>query len=168
IDYREAQQLVLQQARSFGTETVPLVQAGGRVLSGVIRADRDYPPLPRATMDGFALRFSDLEQGIRRFAIIETIMAGQMAARTIHSGECFKIMTGAAVPSSADGVIQREQPEEGQGFPRLLSAPAAPPFPWRPFQNIARQGEDLLAGGTVIDRAMVCEAAVIGLLATLG
>jgi molybdopterin molybdotransferase len=166
INYREAQQLVLEQARSLGTEIVPLEHAGGRVLSGVIRADRDYPPFPRATMDGYAVRFSDLEQGIQRFTIIETIMAGQMAARTIGSGECFKIMTGAAVPASADIVIRREDTEEGKEYARLLPADAG--LPWRSFQNIARQGEDLAAGAIVIDRPVVCEPAVIGLLATLG
>lgn len=162
ISYREAQALVLAQARSLGTETVPLEQAGGRVLSGIITADRDYPPFPRATMDGYAMRFSDLEQGIRRFTILETIMAGQMAARSIGPGECFKIMTGAAVPASADIVIQRENVEEGVDHALLLSSPGAR------FQNIARQGEDLAAGAVVIDRPVVCEPAVIGLLATLG
>lgn len=180
ITYREAQQLVLGQARSFGRETVPLEQAGGRVLSGVIRADRDYPPFPRATMDGYAMRFSDLEQGIQRFTVIETIMAGYQSTRSIGPGECYKIMTGGAVPAPADIVIRRENIQEGADFAQLLPvlpdplpagtlpAPADPRFPWRPYQNIARQGEDLAAGAVVIDHPTVCEPAVIGLLATLG
>jgi molybdopterin molybdotransferase len=180
IPYREAQQLVLGQARSFGTEIVPLEQAGGRVLAGVIRADRDYPPFPRATMDGYAMRFHDVEQGIQRFTVAETIMAGHSATRPIGPGECYKIMTGAAVPEPADIVIRRENMEEGTGYAQILPvlpdplpagtlpAPADPRFPWRRFQNIARQGEDLAAGAVVIDRPVVCEPAVIGLLATLG
>jgi molybdopterin molybdotransferase len=180
LNYRDAQQLVLGQARSFGTETVPLEQAGGRVLSGVIRADRDYPPFPRATMDGYAVRFSDLEQGLQRFTVAETIMAGHAAMRPIGSGECYKIMTGAAVPASADIVIRRENMEEGVDWAHILPilpdplpagtlpAPADPRFPWRRYQNIARQGEDLVAGAVVIDRPVVCEPAVIALLATLG
>src|SRR6185437_3758523 len=180
IPYRDAQRLVLDQAGSFGTKTVALEQAGGRVLSGIIRADRDYPPFPRATMDGYAMRFNDLEQGIQRFTVAETIMAGHAAVRGIGPGECYKIMTGAAVPESADIVIRRENMEEGTGYARILPilpdplpagvlpAPADPRFPWRRYQNIARQGEDLAAGAVVIDRPVVCEPAVIGLLATLG
>ena len=180
INYREAQKLVLAQARSFGTETVALEQAGGRVLAGIIRADRDYPPFPRATMDGYAMRFGDLEQGIQEFTVAETIMAGHAALQPIRPGECYKIMTGAAVPEPADIVIRRENMEEGPGYARILPilpdplpagtlpAPADPRFPWRRFQNIARQGEDLVAGAVVIDRPVVCEPAVIGLLATLG
>ena len=163
MSYLQAQKIVVEQARSFGTETVPLEQAFGRVLTGSVRADRDYPPFPRATMDGFAMRHTDLEGGIRRFIVVETIMAGDQALRVLGSGECYKIMTGAAVPVPADLVIRREDVEEGVG---VMIIPGD--HPWRPYQNIARQGEDLLAGTLVIDRPCLCEPSVIGLLATLG
>jgi molybdopterin molybdotransferase len=109
----EAREIVLAQARSFGTEAVGLSAAFGRVLAGPIRADRDYPPFPRATMDGYALRFADLQRGIRRFRITETVFAGSRALGRISGGECYKIMTGAAVPEDADIVIRREDVTEG-------------------------------------------------------
>ncbi len=180
IDYRQAQQLVLQQAHSFGQEEVPLEEAFGRVLAEPIYADRDYPPFPRATMDGYALRYNDLETGIRKFTIAETVFAGDDPIRMLNEGECYKIMTGAAVPECADIIIRREDTEEGPAMMVLksrlsdalpdgrLPAPANPAFPWRLFQNIARRGEDLRAGAVVIDRNCRCEPAVMGLLATLG
>jgi molybdopterin molybdotransferase len=180
IDYRKAQELVLQQARSFGRETVPLEQALGRILAEAIRADRDYPPFNRASMDGFAVRFADLEKGIRHFTITETLLAGYAPQRPIGAGECYKIMTGAAVPSSADLIIRRENAvEEGETLElpeiaaealpaAILPAPADPRFPWKPFQNIARRGEDLAGGDVVIDSPCRCEPPIIGLLATLG
>lgn len=180
IDYRQAQQLVLQQAHSFGHEEVPLEEAFGRVLAEPIFADRDYPPFPRATMDGYALRYNDLETGIRKFTIAETVFAGDNPIHMINEGECYKIMTGAAVPESADIIIRREDIEEGPATMVLknklsdplpagmLPAPSNPAFPWRLFQNIARRGEDLRAGSVVIDRNCRCEPAVMGLLATLG
>jgi molybdopterin molybdotransferase len=154
--------MVLAQARSFGEEEVPLEQAFRRVFVGSVRADRDYPPFPRATMDGFAMRYTDLESGLRRFVVVETIMAGDVCDRLLGPGECFKIMTGGAVPASADIVIQRELVEEGEGVIIFDD------HPWRPFQNIARQGEDLRAGSVVIDRPCLCGPSVVGLLATLG
>ena len=180
IDYRQAQQLVLQQAHSFGHEEVPLEKAFGRVLAEPIYADRDYPPFPRATMDGYALRYNDLETGLRKFTIAETVFAGDNPIHMLNEGECYKIMTGAAVPECADIIIRREDIEEGTTTmvlrPRLsdplpagiLPAPTNPAFPWRLFQNIARRGEDLRAGAVVIDRNCRCEPAVMGLLATLG
>ncbi len=180
IDFRQAQQIVLAQARSFGRETVSLDQAVGRVLAETVRADRDYPPFPRATMDGYALRYSDLERGIRKFRVVETIFAGGQPAAPIGPGECYRIMTGAAVPSQTDILIRRENMEEGGDVVQLLAkfpdplpagtlpAPPDPAFPWKPFQNIARQGEDLRAGDIVIDTPCYCDPTVIGLLATLG
>jgi molybdopterin molybdotransferase len=103
ILYTDALAMVVGQARSFGEERVPLEQAFGRVLTGSVRADRDYPLFPRATMDGVAMRSADLESGIRRFIVVETIMAGAIGARPLGAGECYKIMTGAAVAASAAG-----------------------------------------------------------------
>jgi len=165
ISFQEAQEIVLAQARSFGTEEVLLDGAFGRVLAEPIRADRDYPPFPRATMDGYALRYEDLERGIRRFRIVELLFAGSQALGRIGSGECYKIMTGAAVPPDADLVIRREDVEEGK---ERMEVGVREPEPWRPYLNIARQGEDLRAGDLVIDKPCRCDPAVMGLLATLG
>lgn len=180
INYREAREIVLSQARSFGRDAVPLEQAFGRVLSETILADRDYPPFNRATMDGYALRYSDLELGFRRWRVAGTVYAGGSPDMSIGAGECFRIMTGARVPASADIVIRRENVLEGESFMELLPVPVdplpagilpAPPdpsFPWRPWQNIAKQGEDLAAGSPAIEGCCRCEPAVVGLLATLG
>lgn len=179
IGYRQAQQLVLEQAHSFGKEEITLEQAFGRVLAETIRADRDYPPFPRATMDGYALRFSDLEKGLRQYTIAETIFAGDSPDAPIAEGECYKIMTGAATPASADLIIRLEDTEESGQLMTIREKPADPlptgtlpapdpAFPWRKGQNIARRGEDLQKDAIVIDRNCSCEPAVMGLLATLG
>ncbi|HSY03223.1 MAG TPA: hypothetical protein VK819_13750, partial [Acidobacteriaceae bacterium] len=44
-------------------ERVPLLAAAGRVLAEAVRADRDQPPFPRSTRDGFACRAEDLALG---------------------------------------------------------------------------------------------------------
>jgi molybdopterin molybdotransferase len=194
INYRQAQELVMAHAHSFGLEQVPLEQAFGRVLAETIYADRNYPPFDRATMDGYALRYEDLAAGLRTYTVVETIFAGAASHQIIGPGECYKIMTGAAVPAAASLVIRREDIEEGPAGDtpgtvsgdkrgpltmRLRSSlsdplPAGtlpapdPAFPWRRYQNMARQGEDLAAGAIVIDTACRCDPAIMGLLATLG
>jgi molybdopterin molybdotransferase len=165
VTFQEALELVFAQARSFGTEEVPLHEAFGRVLAGPVRADRDYPPFPRATMDGYALRYADLQRGVRRFRIVETVLAGSKATGRISGGECYKIMTGAAVPADADLVIRREDVEEGVS---QMEVGAKDPEPWRPYLNIARKGEDLRAGDLVIDKPCRCGPAIAGMLATVG
>jgi molybdopterin molybdotransferase len=162
ISYQEAQTILIARARSFGKERVALNQAYGRVLSETIKADRDYPPFDRSSMDGYAIRFSDFEQGMRQFRITETIFAGSAGTRPVASGECCKIMTGAPVPSGADMVVRREEVLEEAGEIRMNSDAG------RPYLNISRRGEDLQSGETVLDRACICGPAIMGLLASLG
>lgn len=162
INYTEARTMIRSKAHSFGTDTLPLEQAYGRVLNETVRADRDYPPFNRATMDGYALRTEDLQGGVREFRVVATILAGDTTSRQLSAGECYKIMTGASVPADADMVIRREDTEEGE-LSICIRVDTA-----RPFLNIARQGEDLRAGDLVIDSPCIGEPAIIGLLASLG
>src|SRR5882757_3718904 len=112
ITYQQAQEIVAKQARSFGQEKIGLEEAYNRVLTTTVLADRDYPPFHRATMDGYAIRYSDWEQGLRQFEIAEIIYAGAAATKPLAPGECYKIMTGAPVPPDADTVIRREDTDD--------------------------------------------------------
>lgn len=197
ITYKEARQILINTARSFGTETIGLEDAGNRVLAERVVADRDYPPFNRSSMDGYAINCKDLEKGIRRFDVIETIYAGETNTRSIRSGECYKIMTGAPVPDEADIVIRREDTDEDTGRQRLgsdekrqgsdekrqgpdekrqgaekqitnVSTVEIRSSVWKPFLNIARRGEDLHAGEEAIYKGTLCEPATMGLLASLG
>jgi putative molybdopterin biosynthesis protein len=47
--------------RPLGSETVPLADALGRVVSEDIAAPLDVPPFDRSSVDGFAVRAADLE-----------------------------------------------------------------------------------------------------------
>jgi molybdopterin molybdotransferase len=160
--YREAQEILLREAGSFGKETVKLEQAFGRVLTERILADRDYPPFNRAAMDGFALRYEDFEKGIRQFEVSETIFAGQEAVTKLSAAQCYKIMTGASTPADADCIVRREDTEEGKTTVTILVDVL------KPMQNIARRGEDLQQGAVIIDQSVAASPAVISLLAAVG
>jgi molybdopterin molybdotransferase len=162
LNFREAQEIIIAHAHSFGKESVLIDHALGRVLAEYVFADRDYPPFNRVAMDGYAIRLEDFEKGIREFQVIETIYAGQVANKNISSGQCYKIMTGAPLPSSANGVVRREDTVEENDHVQILAEN------FRPFQNIARQGEDVKEGEEIIDKATRIKPAVITALASLG
>jgi molybdopterin molybdotransferase len=162
LSYIEAQHIIKSFARSFGTEKVSLDDALGRVLAEKIIADRDYPPFNRAAMDGYAIRFEDFEKEIKQFKVIDTIYAGGICEKELSAGDCYKIMTGAAVPVSANAVIRREDAEEKD---QLVSFSLSQ---LKTFQNIARRGEDLQKGITILDNPQRCNASFIGLLASVG
>ena len=81
------------------SEEVLLMQGLGRVLAEPIRADRDFPPFPRATRDGFAVRADDLANGVTLLRVVGQVRAGDSYDLPLASGEAVEIMTGAAVPA---------------------------------------------------------------------
>lgn len=162
LNYKEAQQIITAHAKSFGTETVGLDEAFERVLAEKIYTDRDYPPFNRATMDGYAINFKDWESGTKNYTVKEVVFAGQQYQQEASAGECYKIMTGASVPPNADVVIQREKAVEENGQVSFQIENI------KPYQNIARKGEDIQAESCIIDTHTTCNAAVIALLASVG
>src|SRR5215467_9178978 len=93
---------------SKSAKTVPLLDAMGRVLAEPVLADRDFPPFPRATRDGYAVRAADLKTVPVTLRVIGQIAAGAAFAGRVRSGEAADIMTGAAVPEGADAVVMVE------------------------------------------------------------
>lgn len=162
ISFSEAQQLIIKAAVPAATEPVSLQAALNRVLAVDLVADRDYPPFNRAAMDGYALRIAEIKAGITVFTVTETIFAGAVPLADAPAGAAYRIMTGAAVPPGMDVVVRVEDTSELEGRVEIKSIPS------KPFQNIAKKGEDTSAGQTVIKAPLLCKAAAIGTMAALG
>ncbi|MBZ5507665.1 MAG: molybdopterin molybdotransferase MoeA [Acidobacteriia bacterium] len=99
------------QSGEVRSEEALLLQALGRVLAEPVVADRDFPPFPRATRDGFALRARDLQSGMTTLRVVGQVRAGDTYDLPLASGEAVEIMTGAAVPAGADTVVMVEYTE---------------------------------------------------------
>ena len=162
VSLTEALNIIKAKARNFGSESIKLEDADGRILSEDIVADRDYPPFNRSAMDGYAIMLDDWDNNIRQFKIQETILAGALPQTELKSGNCYKIMTGASVPLPANCVIRREDAIEND------SSVSFNIDNLRLFQNTARQGEDLRLNTIAIKKDTFCSAAAISTLATLG
>src|SRR5882724_10793095 len=117
LSFEEAYEVVRQHCRRIlkagdrPSEEVLLLQAAGRVMAEAVVADRDFPPFPRATRDGFAVRADDLASGITLLRIVGQVRAGDSYDLPVSSGEAVEIMTGAAVPTGADAVVMVEYTE---------------------------------------------------------
>ena len=114
LSFCQARQVVENYARRFkptATEKVSLNRALARFLASPILADRDFPPFPRATRDGFAVRSTDLAAIPIRLKIVGEVKAGaepDSMPRKLLPGEAIAIMTGAPVPFEADAVLMLE------------------------------------------------------------
>jgi molybdopterin molybdotransferase len=117
LSFEEAYEVVRESCRRIlkagdrPSEEVLLFGALGRVLAEPVVADRDFPPFPRATRDGFAVRADDLANGKTLLRVVGQVRAGDSYDLPVASGEAVEIMTGAAVPAGADAVVMVEYTE---------------------------------------------------------
>lgn len=166
LDFSAALESVLRHAagiRAPGAETAVLLASACRVLAEDVAADRDQPPFDRATRDGFAVRADEWTSG-QRLRVVGQVRAGEVwAGQAMQSKSAIEIMTGAAVPHGADAVAMIEHVEK-TGNEILATAGRQ----LRTGENIvpcggeARQGDVLLAAGTVMGAAEIAIAAACG------
>ncbi len=147
------------------TERVPLRDARGRVLAEDLVAPGDVPPFARAAMDGYAVRAADTVTASRDhpavLRCIEQIYTGQMPVRTVESGSCSEVATGAPMPDGADAVVMVEETSADGDTIRVLASAT-------PGQNIGRQGQDIRQGQLVLRAGAVLTASRVGAVAALG
>lgn len=163
ISVSEAQSLIQQLARKPETEYSELSQAYGSVLSEDISTDRDYPPFHRAAMDGYAFAADDfLVKGIRVFRVVEEVYAGDIHRMEITTGECYKIMTGAATPPGANAIVKVEDSEQSGDHVTFKI------HQLKKGQNIAKQGEDKKQGALLLKKGTMLAFAEMAALAVVG
>ncbi|NKQ41315.1 MAG: molybdopterin molybdotransferase MoeA [Sulfurovum sp.] len=104
--FDEALDMALSRTMStLSTEVVMLDQVLGRVLAVDIECQKNLPSFDNSAMDGFAFKYSDVGT---KLSIANTIFAGDSPEPMLGDKECYKIMTGAKVPSDADTIIPIE------------------------------------------------------------
>ena len=166
VNYADASRIVREHAGRLAprhpAEFVTLLDAPGRVLAEPVVADRDQPPFPRSTRDGFACRAAELSAAIPR-AVVGSIRAGEAEAIEVTSGQAVEIMTGAPVPAGADCVVMVEHVERDRDSLRLSAGRSiAPGDNIVPMGAEARADEVILPRGTRISAAQIAAAAACG------
>ena len=144
-------------------EEVALLASAGRILAVDISADRDYPPFPRATRDGYAVRAVDLSQFPARLRQTAQIKAGadEPDDFRISTGECAEIMTGAPVPAGADAVVMVEHTSQ-EGECITFMRQAMPGENIVPAGSEAHSGQQVLTQWTRIGYPQIAVAAAVG------
>ncbi|EFO81287.1 molybdenum cofactor synthesis domain-containing protein [Oscillochloris trichoides DG-6] len=158
LDVEAALATVLAHVAPLALEHVDALRAEGRILAEDLVASEDLPDLPKAAMDGYALRSSD---GLLPRRVIAELTAGESAGLLVGPGEASRIMTGATMPTGADAMIPVELTRETDGM--LVVDRAI-----RPGEHVHPVGQDLARGQLVLARGTRLNAAEVGILATLG
>jgi molybdopterin molybdotransferase len=143
------------------TERLFIRDALGRVLAEDIVPSIDVPAHDNSAMDGYAVRFSDLEQGETPLSEVGAAFAGRPFEGRVGPGECVRVMTGAVIPPGTDTVVIQEVVRRGAD--KVVIPPGQ-----KKSQNVRYAGEDLRAGVPVLQPGKRLGPAELGLVASLG
>ena len=171
ISVEEARDLVLSHVEALSAETVPVLDAAGRVAAANLRSDIDIAPFAHSAMDGFAVRADELASACAEcpveLDVVAEIAAGDMYEGPIAAGQCVRIMTGAPLPEEADSVVKYEIVDvvTGDGKPgsRVSFAEST-----KLGSNVREAGEEAKAGEVIVEQGEVINAAGVGFLAGCG
>ena len=83
----------------------------GKTLAKPVTALLSNPPSDVSSMDGYALKNSDIENGVLEFTVIDESVAGKSSSKTVATMQTVRIFTGAKIPHGADRVILQEDKE---------------------------------------------------------
>jgi molybdopterin molybdochelatase len=142
------------------TETLPLVQAFGRITAADVVSPMDVPGFDNSAMDGYAVRLADLVEGTA-LPVAGKAFAGQPFEGVWPAKTCVRIMTGAPVPAGCDAVVMQEETEQTEAGVRFTAQV-------NQGQNIRLRGEDIGAGNAVFPSGTRLTVAELPVLASLG
>ncbi|QKJ62730.1 gephyrin-like molybdotransferase Glp [Flavobacterium sp. M31R6] len=157
ISVQEAFSTLEQNLPALHKVEYPLFKARKHILAESILSPINMPPFRQSAMDGFALCLHDALV----YEIVGEIKAGDSHKVELLPGQAVKIFTGAAVPDSAQAVIQIEK-VSANGTQLLLDELAEPETNVRPI------GEQISEGDLALEKGTLLNAAAIGFLAGLG
>lgn len=152
------------------TERVALRAALNRVLAEDVASPIDVPAHDNSAMDGYAFDGAALsghassgDKTQLTLRVAGQAFAGHPFEGAVASGECVRIMTGAAMPADCDTVVPQEFVTRTDGE-RISFEPQR----FARGANCRHAGEDLARGQSALRAGRILRASDLGLLASLG
>ena len=162
---QEALRIIQAHQPEREKEWIPLDEALQRILAEDIPAPEPSPRYTNSAMDGFAVRWQDVEAAASgqtvELAIVGESQAGEPFVGTVGSGQAVRINTGAMLPDGADTVVPIEEVDEKDQ--RIVVRKIG-----RKHQHVRFRGEEFERGKIVLNCGDSLTPARLGLLASLG
>jgi molybdopterin molybdotransferase len=163
ISVEEALGIVLSNLPEGKVEQVSFQSSLRRVLAENLSATCNIPPFNRSAMDGYAVAAADVANAPVELEVAGEIRAGGGMPGVLPPGRAMSIMTGAPVPSGADGVQIVEEcrlSDDGRKVAILKPVKAG--------ENIALLGSEAAEGEVVLKTGHRVGPAEIAVMATFG
>lgn len=134
-----------------------LLEARNHVLADTVYSPINMPPFRQATMDGFAIALHDSLQ----YEIVGEVKAGDFYTNELKPGQAVKVFTGAAVPNSAQAVIQVEKGT-------VVNSDLLLQETIKPETNVRQLGAQITKDAVALEKGAFLNPAAIGFLTGLG
>ena len=173
ISVQEAQTRILSTINTTNSENEPIERSLNRILAENLKSGMDIPSSDLSSMDGFAVRFVDIQnagpESPVTLNIVADIPAGSHSEVKLHQGQAARIMTGAVLPYGGDTVIPFEQ-IMGLDNPNQVNPPTNIIINSEIFSgaNIRVRGEDINKETLLFTKNHMLRPSDIGILAMMG
>jgi putative molybdopterin biosynthesis protein len=151
--------------RPLGVETIPVVEANGRVTATAVWAKISSPHYHASAMDGYALRARDTAGATETSPIPLTLVDGEADVERV-ARPAQAVNTGNPLPVWANAVVMIEHTQQisvGDGRPGIEIRASLPPW-----HHVRPMGEDMVATELVLPANHKLRPVDLGALAGSG
>ena len=160
ISVQEALDKILADLSPVDTEVVAITEADGRVLAEDIVARRTQPPTALSAMDGYAVKFTEIDKFPLALEVVGEAPAGGAYDGVVTEGQTVRIFTGGPIPDGADTIIIQE---DVKAFDNKIEISAMPSI----GTYVRPAGLDFTKGEVCIEAGRRLTARDIGLAAAM-
>jgi molybdopterin molybdotransferase len=165
ISIEEAQQILKENQPPPRIADVRLSEAHGCCLAEDLSAPEPSPRYTNSAMDGYAVRWYDVQRATEKepvsLQIIGESMAGVPFDGEVGFGETVQISTGAMMPLGADTVVRIEDTDDSDQTVRISAVR-------KQGQDVRYAGEEFQAGVRLLKKGTVLKSRELALLAAVG
>ena len=156
ISFEESIKLLNNLEVKQRTKRVFIEDSLGYVLAKDIIATYNNPAHPTASMDGYAIKYEDIEE----FKIIGSNPAGSFEYDSLNSAEAIKTFTGSFMPNGSDTLVPIENVEVNGDKLKIITKVN------KGF-SVREVGEDFKVDEIIIKKGTKITFAEIGVMASL-
>ncbi|MBO3462049.1 molybdopterin molybdotransferase MoeA [Aetokthonos hydrillicola Thurmond2011] len=166
LSVSEAEAIILNLVQPLDKErdieVVDLLTASHRILASPITSQLDFPHWDNSAMDGYAVRYEDVQDASESqpvsLQIVEEIPAGYQPKYTIQQGQAARILTGSVMPPGADTVVMQEATRREENRVLILATP-------KPQEFVRHRASYYQAGTELLSKGIILNAPDISVLA---
>jgi molybdopterin molybdotransferase len=157
---KKAKELSLELVNSKPlSEWISIYNCLERVIAKDVTCKKNLPSFDNSALDGYAIKHTDVGKKLK---IRDTIFAGDSKQIKLEVNECYKIMTGAKIPSDVDTIVAFEDAQVvDECFVQI-------PNDVKKGNAFRKKGEEVAVGEVLIQAGTLLNSSHVAYLASQG